>query len=89
VVRPTLPVQEMSLLFGIDVAGCKVIMDPIVSEEASYEENGLTNLSFNSTSLVSMIPPYNKVSSSARVLFVAKVTAHAGKTILCSNPFSS
>jgi hypothetical protein len=41
VVRPTLPVQEMSLLFGIDVAGCKVIMDPIVSEEASYEENGL------------------------------------------------
>jgi hypothetical protein len=28
-----------SLLFGIDLAGGKVIMDPIVSEEPSYEEN--------------------------------------------------
>jgi hypothetical protein len=28
-----------SLLFGIDFAGGKVIMDPIVSEEPSYEEN--------------------------------------------------
>ena len=27
------------MLFGINVAGGKVIMDPIVSEEASYEEN--------------------------------------------------
>jgi hypothetical protein len=42
-VRPTLPVQDMSLLFGVDVAGCKVIMDPIVSEEASYEDNKLEN----------------------------------------------
>ena len=38
-VRPTLSVQDISLLFGINVAGGKVIMDPIVSEEASYEEN--------------------------------------------------
>ena len=37
-VRPTLPVQDISLLFGINVAGGKVIMDPIVSEEASYED---------------------------------------------------
>jgi hypothetical protein len=42
-VRPTLPVQDMSLLFGFDVAGDKVIMDPIVSEEASYAENELEN----------------------------------------------
>jgi hypothetical protein len=28
-----------SLLFGIDFAGGKVIMDPIVPEEPSYEEN--------------------------------------------------
>ena len=40
---PTLPVQDISLLFGINVAGGKVIMDPIVSEEASYEENELEN----------------------------------------------
>ena len=38
-VRPTLPVQDISLLFGVNVDGAKVIMDPIVSEEASYEEN--------------------------------------------------
>jgi hypothetical protein len=31
-VRPTLPVQDMSSLFGIDVARGKVIMDPIISE---------------------------------------------------------
>jgi hypothetical protein len=42
-VRPTLPIQDISLLFGINVAGGKVIMDPIVSEEASYEENELEN----------------------------------------------
>ena len=42
-VRPTLPVQDISLLFGINVAGGKAIMDPIVSEEASYEENELEN----------------------------------------------
>jgi hypothetical protein len=29
------------LLFGIDVAGDKAIMDPIISEEPSYEENEL------------------------------------------------
>ena len=40
-VRPTLPVQDMSSLIGMDVAGGKVIMDPIVSEEASYAENEL------------------------------------------------
>jgi hypothetical protein len=33
----------MSSLFGIDVAGGKVIMDPIISEEASYAENELEN----------------------------------------------
>ena len=42
-IRPTLPVQGISLLFGINVAGGKVIMDLIVSEEASYEENELEN----------------------------------------------
>ena len=42
-VRPTLPVQDISLLFGINVAGGKVIMGPIISEEASYEENELEN----------------------------------------------
>jgi hypothetical protein len=41
--RPTLPVQDISLLFGINVAGGKVIMDQIVSVEASYEENELEN----------------------------------------------
>jgi hypothetical protein len=34
---------DISLLFGINVAGGKVLMDPIVSEEASYEENELEN----------------------------------------------
>jgi hypothetical protein len=38
-VRPTLPVEDISLLFGIDLADDKVIMDPIVSEQPSYEEN--------------------------------------------------
>jgi hypothetical protein len=40
---PTLSVQYISLLFGIDLAGAKVIMDPVVSEEVSYEENELEN----------------------------------------------
>ena len=42
-IRPTLPVQGISLLFGINVAGGNAIMNPIVSEEASYEENELEN----------------------------------------------
>ena len=42
-VRPTPPVQDISLLFGINVADGKVILDPIVSEESSYEENELEN----------------------------------------------
>jgi hypothetical protein len=35
----TLPVEDISLLFGIDMAGHKAIMVPIISEETSYEEN--------------------------------------------------
>ena len=42
-VRPTLPVQDISLLFGINVAGGKVILDQMVSVEASYEGNELEN----------------------------------------------
>ena len=42
-VRPTLPVHDSSLLFGINVAGGKVILDQMVSVEASYEENELEN----------------------------------------------
>ena len=38
-VRYTLPVEDISLLFCIDIAGHKVIMAPIISEEPSYEEN--------------------------------------------------
>ena len=38
-VRHTLPVEDISLLFGIDMAGHKAIMAPIISEEPSYEEN--------------------------------------------------
>ena len=38
-VKPTLPVGDISLLFGIDLAGDKAIMDPIISEQTSYEEN--------------------------------------------------
>ena len=38
-VGPTLPVEDISLLFGIDMAGHKVIMAPIISEEPSYKEN--------------------------------------------------
>ena len=42
-VRPTLSIQYISLLFAIDLAGAKVLMDPVVSEKASYEENELDN----------------------------------------------
>jgi hypothetical protein len=38
-VKPLLPVGDISLLFGIDLAGDKAIMDPIISEQISYEEN--------------------------------------------------
>jgi hypothetical protein len=38
-----------------------------------------TNVSFDSTSLVSMVPSSNKVSSSSRGFCMAKVTAHAEK----------
>lgn len=38
-VRPTLPVEGISLLLGNN----KVIMEPIVSDEPSYEENELEN----------------------------------------------
>jgi hypothetical protein len=37
------------------------------------------NVSFDSTSLVSMVPACNKVSSSSRDFFMAKVKEHAGK----------
>ena len=40
-VRPTLPVEDIVLLFGIDLFGDKAIMDPIISEEPSYKENEL------------------------------------------------
>ena len=45
-VRPTLSIQYISLLFAIDLTGAKVIMDPVVSEKASYEENELENPGF-------------------------------------------
>ena len=35
-VRHTLPFEDISLLFGIDMAGDKAIMVPIISEEPSY-----------------------------------------------------
>jgi hypothetical protein len=34
-------VEDISLLFGIDMANDKVIMAPIISEDPSYEENEL------------------------------------------------
>jgi hypothetical protein len=34
------------------------------------------NVSFDSTTLVSMVPSCNKISSSSRGFFMAKVTAH-------------
>jgi hypothetical protein len=40
---------------------------------------GQKNVSFDSTSLVSMVPSSKKVSSSSRGFCTAKVTAHAGK----------
>ena len=40
-IRPTLPVEDISLIFGINMAGDKVIMGPINSEEPSYKENEL------------------------------------------------
>ena len=54
-VRPTLSVQYMSLLFAIDLAGAKVIMDPVVYEEASYEENELENAGGFPASAVALI----------------------------------
>jgi hypothetical protein len=38
-VRHALPVEDISLLFGIDMVGRKVSMAQIISEEPSYEEN--------------------------------------------------
>jgi hypothetical protein len=35
-VKPTLSVQYISLLFGIDLPGANAIMDPVVYEEATY-----------------------------------------------------
>ena len=40
-IRYMLPVEDSSLLFGIDMASSNAIMDPIVFEEHSYEENEL------------------------------------------------
>jgi hypothetical protein len=41
--RPTIPVKGISLLLGNDLAGDKVIINPIVSDEPSEEENKLEN----------------------------------------------
>jgi hypothetical protein len=41
----TLPVDDISLLFDIDMVGDKVIMAPIISEDPSYEENELKKYS--------------------------------------------
>jgi hypothetical protein len=38
-------VEDISLLFGIDMAGDKAIMAPIISEDPSYEENELKKYS--------------------------------------------
>ena len=35
-VRPTLPFEDIALLIGIDMAGDKAILVPIISEEPSY-----------------------------------------------------
>jgi hypothetical protein len=37
----TLPVEDIALLFGIDMAGDKFRIAPIISEDPSYEENEL------------------------------------------------
>jgi hypothetical protein len=44
-VGPTLPVEDIALLFVIDMAGDKVIMAPIISEDPSYEGNELKKYS--------------------------------------------
>jgi hypothetical protein len=44
-VGPTLPVEDISVLFGIDMVGDKVIMAPTISEDPSYEENELKKYS--------------------------------------------
>ena len=41
----TLPMDDISLLFDIDMVGDKVIMAPIISEDPSYEENELKKYS--------------------------------------------
>jgi hypothetical protein len=38
-------VEDIFLLFGIDMAGDKVIMAPIISDDPSYEENELKKYS--------------------------------------------
>jgi hypothetical protein len=38
VVKPMLPVGDISLLFGIDLAGDKAIMDPIIFTENELEQ---------------------------------------------------
>ena len=40
-VGPTHPVEDIALIFGIDMVGDKAIMAPIISQEPSYEENEL------------------------------------------------
>ena len=40
----TLPVEDISLLFGIDMAGDKDIMASIISEDPCYEENELKKI---------------------------------------------
>ena len=42
-VKSTLSIHYISLLIAIDLAGAKVIMNPVFSEKASYEENELEN----------------------------------------------
>jgi hypothetical protein len=42
-VMPTLPVEGVSLLLGSDLAGEMAIMNPIVYDEPSYEDNELEN----------------------------------------------
>ena len=41
VVGPTLPVEDIALILGIDMPDDKAILAPIISEEPSYEENEL------------------------------------------------
>jgi hypothetical protein len=42
-VMSTLPVEGASLLLGNDLAGDMAIMNPIVYDEPSYEDNELEN----------------------------------------------